>query len=672
MVRTNLMPMRLAIAVLAPSLVMMMAACGTAPKPVAVPVPIPVPTPRGDSVLVWLGAMDLRNVEQGWEYARTDSSVDGNRLRIGGQPYEHGVGTHADAIARIRLDDARTFVADVGVDDEVISTNGARRGSVRFSFLVDRKAVLTTPVMRGGEPARHVEIDLHGAHELWLLVDGAGDGINYDHADWANAHIVQSLDAAPPILYRPAARPAIVLTPPAPATPRINGPAITAASARHPFLFRIPATGDGPMRFSARQLPRGLTLDPRTGIIKGSVARSGRYTVRVRAQNARGADERDLTIAIGEGLALTPPMGWNSWNVWGCAVDAQKIRDAADQMISTGLVQHGWNYINIDDCWMRKPGPDARDPHTGAILSNENFPDMRGLADYVHARGLKLGIYIGPNERTCQQYEASIGHERGDLEQFSRWGIDYVKYDWCSARRDSVQIKYQKFGALIKTMPRDIVYSLCEYGMDSVWTWGAQAGGNLWRTTGDIVDTWGSMSGIGFNQERMAPHAGPGHWNDPDMLVVGMLGWGPTPRPTRLTPDEQYTHISLWSMLAAPLLIGADMTKLDAFTLNLLTNDEVIAINQDPLGNQATRVASSNDVDVYTRRLVDGSWAVGLFNRSYDDQAIDSAWRTVIGKDSAQRVRDVWKQVDLAGLNAGLHAQVPTHGVLLLRVWPGT
>jgi alpha-galactosidase len=619
-----------------------------------------------DSSITWLADLDLKNVEQGWRSARANLSVDGNPLRLGGKSYDRGVGSHADAIARIRLDRALRFVADVGVDDEATPAGSARpRGSVRFTFLVDGRTVLQTPELHGGGAPVHVDIPLRGARELWLLIDGAEDGIDYDHADWADARIIGT--GAAPVLYHAVPAPAVALTPAAPAAPRINGARVIGAGIGHPLLFRIPATGARPIRFSAANLPAGLSVDPNTGIITGSVARAGRYTVRLGAQNARGAATRDLTIAIGQGLALTPPMGWNSWNVWGCAIDAQKIRDAADAMVSSGLVDHGWNNINIDDCWMRKPGPDARDPVTGAILSNEKFPDMSGLADYVHAKGLKLGIYIGPNERTCQDYEASIGHERADAEQFAHWGIDYVKYDWCSPKRDSVQTKYTLFGSLLQNLSRDIVYSLCEYGMDSVWTWGARAHGNLWRTTGDITDTWGSMSSIGFNQDRMAPYAGPGHWNDPDMLVVGMLGWGPTPRPTRLTPDEQYTHISLWAMLASPLLIGADMTRLDTFTLNLLTTDEVIAVNQDALGREATRVARSDGGDVYARPLSDGSWAVALFNRGYARNTMRVDWRSL--KLSGPRVvRDLWRQKDLGSFADGFSAAVPPHGVVMLRV----
>ena len=314
-------------------------------------------------------------------------------------------------------------------------------------------------------------------------------------------------------------------------------------------------------------------------------------------------------------------MGWNSWNCFACDVNEANVRAAADAMVASGLINHGWTYINIDDCW--EAGRDA----DGNVLSNQKFPDMKALTDYVHSKGLKIGLYSSPGPKTCAGHEGSYKHEELDARRYGEWGFDYLKYDWCSygeivpnPDHDGFMKPYQVMRAALDKVPRDIVFSLCQYGMGNVWEWGAQVGGNCWRTTGDITDTWSSMAGIGFGQAGHEKFAGPGHWNDPDMLVVGYVGWSAKVRPTRLTPNEQYTHISLWCLLCSPLLIGCDMTKLDDFTLNLLTNDEVLDVSQDPLGRQAGRIAKNGSLEIWAKDLEDGSKAVGLFNRG-EDQA---------------------------------------------------
>jgi hypothetical protein len=267
-------------------------------------------------------------------------------------------------------------------------------------------------------------------------------------------------------------------------------------------------------------------------------------------------------------------MGWNSWNCWGLSVDAEKVKRCANLMISSGLADHGWSYINIDDGW--EAGRDA----TGEILANNKFPDMKGLCDSIHALGLKTGIYSSPGPLTCGQFTGSYNHEMQDARTYARWGFDYLKYDWCSY--DKVTKNYGRselkkpfifMKKAIESTSRDIVYSLCQYGMGNVWEWGDSVGGSSWHTTGDITDTWESLSMIGFYQDVCAPFTRPGNWNDPDMLVVGWVGWGPNTRPTRLTPGEQYTHVSLWALLSSPLLLGCDLSLLDDFTMNLLTND---------------------------------------------------------------------------------------------------
>jgi len=471
-----------------------------------------------------------------------------------------------------------------------------------------------------------------------------------------------------------------VLTPPPPPTPRINGARVFGVRPGNPFLFTIAATGQRPMTFSAEKLPEGLALDSTTGRITGALAGAGTYVVTLYARNSVGSAERTLKIVAGDRIALTPPLGWNSWNCFASAVDDAKVRAAADAMVSSGLSQHGWTYINIDDCWEVKPGSTdsilGGEPRSlaGRINTNRKFPDMGALASYVHAKGLKLGIYSSPGPLTCAGFTASYQFETKDAAQYAAWGIDYLKYDWCSygsiekqRTTEAYQKPYRVMRRALDGVRRDIVYSLCQYGMGNVWEWGEEIGGNCWRTTGDIEDTWASMTGIGFAQGAHAPYAGPGHWNDPDMLVVGMVGWGPVLHPTRLTPNEQITHITLWSLLCAPLLIGCDMTQLDAFTAGLLMNDEVLDVNQDPLGRQATRIASRGDCEVWAKEMEDGSRAVGLFNRGKWKSAVSVTWEEM-GLSGPRNVRDLWRQKDLGTFPDGITLAVPRHGALLLRV----
>ena len=465
-----------------------------------------------------------------------------------------------------------------------------------------------------------------------------------------------------------------ITTPPVSPSPRINSPTIASARPGKPFLFTIPASGNRPMSFEAVSLPPGLSLDPLTGIITGKVDQSGNYNVTVKATNNKGHASAELTISIGDRICLTPPMGWNSWNCWGLAVDEQKVLGSARTYRDKGLINHGWAYVNIDDGWeIPKDKEPKRDP-AGNILTNEKFPDMKRLGDSIHRLGLKFGIYSSPGPLTCGGYTASYQHELQDARSFASWGIDYLKYDWCSydgiAKDTSLPERKKPYFVMrdaLAGVDRDIVYSLCQYGMSKVWEWGDEVGGNLWRTTGDITDTWESLREIGFSQVENAKYAKPGNWNDPDMLIVGWVGWGPSLHPTRLTPDEQYTHISLWCLLSAPLLIGCDLERLDDFTLNLLTNDEVIAIDQDPLGKQATPVIKEGDIQVWIKELADGTKAVGIFNLGTQTASYSLSMEKA-GLKTGLPVRDLWRQKSLGKPGNMMDCKIPSHGVLLLRI----
>jgi hypothetical protein len=428
------------------------------------------------------------------------------------------------------------------------------------------------------------------------------------------------------------------------------------------------------MTFSARDLPGGLNLDEKTGIITGRPVEKGSSVVAITAQNAKGEEIKNITFVIGDAIALTPPMGWNSWNAWGLSVDQEKVLASARTFKEKGLMNHGWSFINVDDGWeIKGDSPMPKRDGDGNILVNEKFPDMKAMGDSIHSMGLKFGIYSSPGPLTCGGYAASYQYELNDAKSYAHWGVDYLKYDWCSYdkiakdhSRPELIAPYTVMRSMLDQVDRDIVYSLCQYGMGDVWEWGKDVGGNLWRTTGDITDTWESLSGIGFNQIANAPYAGPGHWNDPDMLVVGWVGWGPNLHPTGLTPDEQYTHISLWCLLSAPLLIGCDLTRLDNFTLNLLTNDEVLAIDQDPLGKQATPVFKEGDIQVWVKELSDGTKAFGVFNLGTTAKKFSLPLKQ-IGLEGKVWLRDLWRQKDLGGFTGSFETLVPSHGVILVK-----
>jgi hypothetical protein len=460
-----------------------------------------------------------------------------------------------------------------------------------------------------------------------------------------------------------------VLTPWPSAKVRINGPDVYGERPGNPFLYRIPATGKQPMYFSADGLPPGLKLDEGTGIITGVVSQAGEYPVTVSVHNHYGTKTKKITIKIGDLIGLTPALGWNSWNAFGLTVNDEKVRVAAKTMADK-LAMHGWTYINMDDGWEA-----AQRQADGTITPNQKFPDMKSLTTYVHSLGLKVGIYSSPGPRTCGGYLGSWQHEDQDAKTYGDWGIDYLKYDWCSysevTDKDPTIADYKKpyqvMRAALNKVQRDILFSFCQYGMGDSWQWAAQVGGNSWRTTGDIEDTWQSMSTIGFNQLADGPFAQPGHFNDPDMLVVGKVGWNNNQRNSRLTPDEQYTHISLWSLLSAPLLIGCDMGKLDEFTLSLLTNDEVLAIDQDALGKEARRAVKTDDYQVWIKELENGGKAIGIFNTSEKYKTI-TLKSSEAGLSGYSKVRDVWEQKYLISSGNNFTVKVAPHGVVLLRM----
>ncbi len=651
-----------------------------------------------------LSSLDLSKMSVGWGEPQVDKNCVGERMSIGGKGFDRGVGSHADSLMHVELDGkVQAFTAKVGVDDR---TEG--KGTISFQVYADGKKLFDSGLMKGGDPAKEVNVPLEGARHLMLIVGSGGDDVSYDNANWAEAELV-CRGAAPVAVDSPAVKEEkVILTPKPGPEPRINGPRLFGARPGRPFLYRIPCTGKRPITFGAADLPAGLSVDKETGIITGKAPEQpGQYTVTLTAGNNAGAAKKEFTLVVGDALALTPPMGWNSWYIHYHRVTGKVMRESADVMISSGMADYGYMYVNIDDCWMRlKPeiferlkghftdfdmtgvAGETRDAQ-GNLLPNGYFSDIAAMTDYIHAQGLRAGTYISPGPRTCQGYEASYQHERQDAEQFARWGFDFLKYDWCTygqvfdervkkSHDELAEMKYpyEQMGGILKKLDRDIVLNLCQYGMGDVWKWGGEVGGHCWRTTGDLGLERGSrLPGfyyIGMSNARHWEYAGPGRWNDPDYILIGWVGsaFGKgVGKETKLTGNEQYSYMSMWSLMAAPLFFSGDMAKLDEFTLNVLCNAEVIDVNQDPLGKQAKPITMDEETLLLAKPLEDGSIAVGLFNLLEQSREMTVTWEQ-LGIQGKQRVRDVWRQQDQGDSEGSYSAEVPRHGVKFVRMWP--
>jgi alpha-galactosidase len=369
--------------------------------------------------------------------------------------------------------------------------------------------------------------------------------------------------------------------------------------------------------------------------------------------------------ALDNGLARTPPMGWNTWNKFGCNVSEKLVREAADAMVSSGMKDAGYQYIVIDDCWQV-----SRDKEGNIVPDAERFPSgMKAVGDYAHSKGLLFGVYSDAGTGTCQDRPGSRGYEYQDARQYAAWGVDYLKYDWCNHSTQDSRSSYSLMTDALAKSGRPIVFSLCEWGSTQPWLW-AKDIGNLWRTTGDIVDKWDHKEKWGGNgvvqildlEDGLESYAGPGHWNDPDMLEVGNGG---------LNLTESRAHFSMWALLAAPLMAGNDIRSMSNDVKEILTNKEVIAVDQDPLGRQGRRVSKKGDLEVWSKELADGGRAVALLNRSGSESAITVNW-TDVGYPASIKaaVRDLWKHQDLPPATGNFSASVASHGVVLVRIKP--
>ena len=640
---------------------------------------------------LWLDDLEIQSFSEGIRPVSAKANYSHDKIQLNGTTYQRGIGAQSVCVLSFYLNQhARQFTALVGADDL-----GNKELPVTFTVLGDKKVLFDSGEMRIGDAPKAIEVDLTSVQHLGLLVTDKVGGIanKRTYADWANAQLVMEGDALP--THQPNTSEKIVLTPPPSRVPRINSPKVFGATPGNPILYTIAATGQRPLKFAATDLPPGLSLDANSGLIIGKVAERGIYHAKLSATNEAGAATQPLTITIGDTIALTPPMGWNGWNGWAHEIDRAKVIASADAMVATGLSNHGWSYMNIDDTWQGVRGGPLE-----ALQPNDKFPEFAQMVRYIHSLGLKAGLYSTPY---IQSYAGYVGassksphggetregmqkraefrgigpyrFETNDARQMAEWGIDFLKYDW---RIDLESA--ERMSAALKQSGRDIVLSLSNNApFERVGDWARLA--NMYRTGPDIRDSWTSLFLTTFSLDKWAPSTGPGHWADPDMMILGNVKTGPQIHPTRLTPDEQYSHMSIFCLLSAPLLIGCPIEQLDAFTLSLLSNDEMIAINQDPLGKPARLVADTHGVQVWLKPMEDGSYAVGLFNTDDFGKTPQSYFRwndeapktfefrfADAGLAGNWTVRNVWTQKDLGRFEGSITTSIRHHGVVVLRL----
>ena len=636
--------------------------------------------------------LPLQTYSEGIRPVSTKSNYWKNTIKIQGVPFSRGFGAQSPAVLSFMLDgNATRFLAEVGVDD---SSNTAI--PLTFYVLADQKVLFKSKPMNVGDAAVKIDVDLTGVKQLGLLITDTvgGLGNKRTNGNWANARLMINEGFTPG--YIPNTDPQIILTPATKNTPQINTAKVFGSRPGNPFLFKVAATGQRPIQFSAVNLPIGLKIAAESGIITGSVAQRGIYEVILKAKNKLGEVTKNLTIKIGDTIALTPPIGWNGWNSWEAEIDQEKVLASANAMVKTGLADHGWTYINVDDAWMgKRGGPDT------ALQPNNKFPDIKGMIDQIHGMGLKAGLYSTPYIASYGGYVGAssdyptggethelfkpyrqpysrIGKykfEPNDARQMAAWGVDFLKYDW---RIDVAST--ERMSTALKNSGRDIVLSLSNNApFEKVNDWVRLS--NMYRTGPDIKDSWTSLFNTAFVLDKWSPYTGPGHWGDADMMILGDVSIGPVLHPTRLTPYEQYSHVSIFSLIASPMLIGCPIERLDAFTLNLLSNDEVIAINQDPLGKAARLVMEKDGFQVWKRELENGDYAVGIFNIAGYGKTPQSYFRwgneqpktfalnfNEIGLVGNFKVRDVWRQKDLGIFKGKITTLIPHHGVVMFRL----
>jgi len=615
-----------------------------------------------------------------------------------------GFVTHPESAVVFRMNGRVTsFDGEVAIaPDAAKEKKSGREIKAVCRIWADGKIVWNSSVFSEKSKPVKVHADLLGAEEVVLETTSTAPWVAYEATivEWRDAAFSYESGAVlQPVTDPKATMQLGILTPPASEAPAFNGADVWGVRPGHPVIFRMPVSGVRPMHFSAKGLPQGVTFDAKKGILGGvAPQQKGDYPIVVTASNAKGSATKTITLKVGDTICLTPPMGWNSWNIWGSAFTGDHAKAAAQALDESGLADYGFAYINLDDWWeMNNSKQNTKRPELrgaardkdGMIISNPSFPDMKGLTDYIHSFGFKAGLYSSPGPQTCGGCEGSWQHEEQDAKRWADWGFDYIKYDWCSygeiyrketgnstwdghknTYNDAFAKPYRLMGECLRKQDRDIVYSFCQYGLGEVQKWGRDAGGNCWRSWQDLKDTWPwlevAFEGYVPNVEFYR-YVGPGFWADPDMMIVGDQRSFGTTHPTFVTHNEQYTHVSLWCMIGSPLLIGTDLTKLDDFTKNLLMNREVIAISQDTLGMVARRVMHDDLHSVWERPLANGDNAVAIVNRYPVTHTFKVDLKS-LGLGGEYIVRDCWRQVGEGVVCGEYTTEIPPHATKLIRL----
>jgi len=641
----------------------------------------------------FLDELPIKTYSDGIQSVVANVNQKGNPISIAGKIYKKGIGLESTSVMAFLLDEkGLRFSAEVGVDDM-----GNDSIPLRFFVLADRNIIFDSGEMLPGDKPKLVDVSIGLVKRLGLLVLGKGAGYPKNIGSWANASITVNHADYPKTIPNDGEK--YLLTPLPSPLPKINSPKIFGAKPGNPFLYFIAATGERPMIFKASNLPAGLTLDSISGHISGVLPAKGNFPVELVAQNRLGVHKLKVVFKISDTISLTPPMGWNGWNSWAREIDQHKVIASSKALLNNRLIDYGWHYINIDDAWQGQRGGEFN-----GLLANEKFPSFDKMIDTLHQWGLKVGVYSTPwissyagfpggssneengfysdevrlNKRNFR-YIGKYRFEEEDAKQWAKWGVDYLKYDWRIETSSAERMR----NALDK-VNRDIIYSISNSApLNKGTDWVRLT--NVFRSGPDIRDSWTSVYLSTFKLADWTPFGGPGHWIDPDMLVIGNVTTGSPMHPTRLTPDEQYSHFSMHCLLAAPLLIGCPMDQLDAFTLNLLTNIEVIEVNQDPLGKPASLIKMDNNYQIWKKPLEDGSFAVGIFNASPlgdipyeyfrwgDEQALNIEFDVKdLQMNGPVNVRDLWRQEDMGPWEGKKSLRIPHHGVYLFKISPIT
>jgi len=642
----------------------------------------------GDTI--YLNDLSLDLAQSGWKNPQSNTNIEGGSLKLGEHVFERGVGVHAYSLIALDLKGkAKAFHALVGVDDKMIGQ--IKSNPVNFIIIADGEKLYESGPLSAGDPPQEIHLGIEGYYNLLLEVKTEGNKTTGTFANWCDAYLITQPKASPLVFKAENGKVQLdekliteandsnkyIIDRTVPGKPSINMASVYGTRCGKNIHLFVPVSGEKPFELSIAQLPEGLAFDSAKRMITGCLETKGEYRCLIKAVNALGQDEKQVTFKVGDNISLTPPMGWNSWNAFGPDINQDLIFETAKIMKSSGLIEHGWNIITIDDGWQGR-----RDTITQRITANKSFPDLKELTNSIHDMGLRAGIYSTPwvtsymelpggsadtkKGKTFykrQNFGVFSFHEE-DADQFNDWGFDYLKYDWAENHYPYARAMYHA----LKSQEKNIALSLS--GALNVRE--AHLATNvcdLYRVNGDIVDEWRSVFERAFFHTRWKPFHGPGRWADPDMLVVGHVGWGNNIHASNLTPWEQVTHMSLWAMFSSPLILGCDLRELDDFTMALLSNDEIIEVNQDPLGLIADHHIAKYQKGhhVFVKKMVDGSSVVGLFNTSGDNQEFEYEIQD-FDVPNVYRVRDLWERENLSP-DESLTFTIPPHACKILRIY---